>query len=159
MARMKDDLLKGLIDSIEGLSEAENNLYDYCQELEVVQGKIRDIEHYLENHIISRSGAIQLMALLQELRIERRQIKQMWELYNVYGANREKLKAKEWREFLIAELHKKDKELQTKYNYRQFEESYLDELNEDKPLPKGRKAKNISYNNIEKEEELNEEQE
>lgn len=157
MAKKKDELLKNLIDGINGLTEAENGLYDYCQELEVVQNKIRDIEHYLENHIISRNGAIQLMALLQELRIERRQIKQMWEIYNVYGANREKLKAKEWRDFLVTELHKKDKELQTEYKYRELDESYLDELNEDKPLPKGRKPKNISYNNIEKEEELNEE--
>ena len=158
MAMKKDSLLANLIDSIRKVSEAEGEIYDYCQELEIVQDKIRDIEHYLENHIISRNGAIELMALLQELRIERRQIKQMWEIWNVYGVNREKIKTKEWREFLVTELHKKDKELQTQYKYRQFDESYLDELNEDKPLPKGRKPKNISYNNIEKEEKLNEEE-
>ena len=81
----------------------------------------------------------------------------MWELWNVYGIGREKLKQKDYRERLIMELRKKDKELQTKYRYRQFEESYLDELNEDKPLPKGRKPKKLSYNNIEEEEKDNEE--
>lgn len=151
MAKKKDELLKGLINSITGVTNAESEIFDYCSQLEVVQWKISDIEHYLEDHIITRNGAINLTNLLQELRIERRQIKQMWELWNVYGIGRDKLKQKDYREFLIAELHKKDKELQTKYNYRQFEESYLDKLNEDKPLPRGRKSKVISYNNIEEE--------
>lgn len=157
MARMKEELLGNLISSIEAITEAEGRIFDYCQRLEEVQSKIRDIEHYLENHIISRSGSIGLISLLQELRIERRQIKQMWELWNTYGLNRDKLKTKEWRSFLTSELHKKDKQLQTEYNYRAFTEEYLDELNEDKPLPRGRKPKNISYNNIEKEEEIDEE--
>ena len=157
MAKMKDELLGNLISSIEAITEAEGKIFDYCQRLEEVQSKIRDIEHYLENHIISRSGSIKLISLLQELRIERRQIKQMWELWNTYGLNRDKLKTKEWRSFLTSELHKKDKQLQTEYNYRVFTEEYLDELNEDKPLPRGKKPKNISYNNIGKEGEINEE--
>lgn len=151
MAKKKDELLKKLINSISEVTKAELEIFDYCSQLEVVQEKIYDIEHYLENHAITRNGSINLINLLQELRIERRQIKQMWELWNIYGVGREKLKQKDYREFLIAELHKKDKELQTKYRYRQFEESYLDELNEDKPLPRGRKSKFISYNNIEEE--------
>lgn len=156
MTKKKDELLNRLISSIASVTDAESDIYDYCSKLEEVQQKIRDIEHYLEDHCISRNGAINLINLLQELRIERRQIKQMWELWNIYGTGREKLKQKDYREFLVVELRKKDKELQTKYNYRQFEESYLDELNEDKPLPKGRKPKNISYNNIEEEEKIDE---
>ena len=113
MAKMKDSLLNNLIDSIEKVTEAESDIYDYCSNLDEIQNKIRDIEHYLENHIISRSGAIELISLLQQLRIERRQIKQMWELWNTYGLNRDKLKTKEWRGFLVQELHKKDNQLQT----------------------------------------------
>lgn len=155
--KMKDKLLKDLVDSISSVSVAEDEIYKYCDWLDEIQWKIRDIEHYLEKKDITKTGATNLIALLQELRIERRQIKQMWELYNVYGTNREKLKAKEWREFLIAELHKKDKELQTDYNYRQFTEDYLDELNIEKPSKRGRPRKNITYNNIEEEEKDNEE--
>ena len=152
MAKMKDSLLNNLIDSIEKVTEAESDIYDYCSNLDEIQNKIRDIEHYLENHIISRSGAIELISLLQQLRIERRQIKQMWELWNTYGLNKDKLKTKEWRGFLVQELHKKDNQLQTEYNYRAFTEDYLNELNEDKPLPRGRKKNLVSsYNNIEEE--------
>lgn len=153
----KQKLLDNLINSIANINNAETEIFDYCQELDIVQEKIYDIEHYLEDKPITRNGAINLINLLQELRIERRQIKQMWELWNIYGIGREKLKQKDYRERLIMELRKKDKELQTKYRYRQFEESYLDELNEDKPLPKGRKPKKLSYNNIEEEEKDNEE--
>lgn len=157
MAKKKQELLDNLIASIAGVTNAETEIYDYCSELSVIQDKIGDIEHYLENKPISRNGAINLIALLQDLRIERRQIKQMWEIWNVYGIGREKLKQKDYRERLIMELRKKDKELQTNYKYRQFDEEYLDSLNEDIPLPKGRKPKKVSYNNIE-EEKMDEEQ-
>ena len=145
-------LLDNLIDSIAGVTKAETEIFDYVSELNIIQDKIGDIEHYLENKPITRNGAINLISLLQDLRIERRQIKQMWEIWNIYGTGREKLKQKDYRERLIMDLRKKDKELQTQYKYRQLEESYLDELSEDKPLPKGRKPKKISYNDIEEEE-------
>lgn len=151
MAKMKDDLLQNLIDKIMGLSEIEGEIYDYVTSLNDIQEKIQDIEHYLEDEIITRNGAINLIALLQQLRIERRQVKQMWELWNVYGDNREKLKQKDYREFLCNSLRKKDKELQTQYKYRQFDKEYLDQLNEDKPLPRGRKVRISLYNNIEEE--------
>lgn len=151
MAKMKDDLLQNLIDKIIGLSEIEGEIYDYVTSLNDIQEKIQDIEHYLEDEVITRNGAINLIALLQQLRIERRQVKQMWELWNVYGDNREKLKQKDYREFLCNSLRKKDKELQTQYKYRQFDKEYLDQLNEDKPLPRGRKVRISSYNNIEEE--------
>lgn len=151
MAKKKQELLDNLIASIASVTNAETEIYDYCSELSVIQDKIGDIEHYLENKPISRNGAINLISLLQDLRIERRQIKQMWEIWNVYGIGREKLKQKDYRERLILELKKKDKELQTNYKYRQFDEEYLDSLNEDIPLPKGRKPKKVSYNNIEEE--------
>lgn len=154
--KMKDELLKNLVDSITNVTDAESKIYEYCERLDEVQWKIRDIEHYLEKKDITKTGASNLIALLQELRIERRQIKQMWELWNVYGTNREKLKVREWREFLITELHKKDKELQTEYNYRFLSEEYLDQLNTEKPSKRGRPRKNITYNNIEEEEEVNE---
>ena len=157
MAQKKEALLDNLIESIISVTKAETDIFDYCQELAVIQDKIGDIEHYLENKPISRNGAINLIALLQDLRIERRQIKQMWELWNVYGTGREKLKQKDYREMLVAELRKKDKALQTTYKYRQFDEEYLDQLNEDIPLPKGRKPKKISYNDNEEEERINEE--
>lgn len=153
MAKKKQKLLDNLIDSIASITNAETEIFDYVSELTEIQDKIRDIEHYLEYKPITRNGAINLINLLQELRIERRQIKQMWEIWNIYGTGREKLKQKDYRERLIAELRKKDVELQTQYKYKQFDEQYLDMLNEDKPLPKGRKPKNITYNNNEEEEE------
>lgn len=154
---MKDELLKNLVDSISSVTDAEAKIYEYCERLDEVQWKIRDIEHYLEKKDITKTGASNLIALLQELRIERRQIKQMWELWNVYGTNREKLKVKDWREFLIQELYKKDKELQTEYNYRHLTEEYLDQLNIEKPSKRGRPRKDITYNNIEEEDKVNEE--
>ena len=144
----KDKLLNTLIDNIQSITEVESDIYNYVNNLEEIEWRIRDILHYLEVTPISRSGAIVLMEELQKLRIERRYIKQMWEIWNTYGANRAKLQEKSNRDFLIAELHKKDKSLQTTYNYRQYTKEELDAMNEDKSLPRKRKGEIISNNEI-----------
>lgn len=151
----KDQLLLELIESINNITEAEGKICTFTNELETMQQGIGDILHYIEDPTveISRSGAINLMNELQDLRKRRRQIKQMWEIWNVYGVNRDKLKQKDYRDQLIMNLRKKDKDLQTQYKYKQYTKEQLDELNEDKPLPRGRKPKTatISYNNNEEE--------
>lgn len=160
----KEKLLNDLIDNIKNITQIESDIYDYVNELEEVEWRIRDILHYLEVTPISRSGAIALMEELQKLRIKRRYIKQMWEIWNTYGSNRAKLQEKNHREFLIAELHKKDKSLQTTYNYRYFTKEQLDELNKDVALPRKKKNESMiitnniieSYNNSE--EEINDEE-
>lgn len=160
----KKKLLNDLIDNIKNITQIESDIYDYVNELEEVEWRIRDILHYLEVTPISRSGAIALMEELQKLRIKRRYIKQMWEIWNTYGSNRAKLQEKNHREFLIAELHKKDKSLQTTYNYRYFTKEQLDELNKDVALPRKKKNESMiitndiieSYNNSE--EEINDEE-
>lgn len=142
---MKDKLLKELEDAILNINTAEEHVFTYINTLDEIQNKIMDVEHYLESHEITRSGSIELMNLLTQLRKDRRQVKQMWEIWNTYGINREKLKQKDYRCFLISELHKTDKALDTQYKNRAFDMDYLDSLNEEKRLP--RKKKEISYNN------------
>lgn len=147
--KMKDELLKNLVDSITNVTDAESKIYEYCERLDEVQWKIRDIEHYLEKKDITKTGASNLIALLQELRIERRQIKQMWELYNMYGNNRNKLCQRDHREFMICSLKEKDKDLDSQYRYRYYTEDQLDELNKEK-RGRGRPKKvPVAYNNIE----------
>ena len=144
----KDKLLNTLIDNIQSITEVESDIYNYVNNLEEIEWRIRDILHYLEVTPITRSGAIELINELQNLRIERRYMKQMWELWNVYGKNRMKLGERNHRDFLIAELHKEDKSLQTTYNYRQYTKEELDAMNEDKSLPRKRKGEIISNNEI-----------
>ena len=158
MAKKKEELLNKVIDSINSLTSTEEEVHNYVNQLDVIEWRIRDILHYLEITPITRAGAIELINELQNLRIERRYIKQMWELWNVYGNNRMKLGERNHRDFLIAELHKKDKSLQTTYNFRQYKKEELDAMNEDKTLPRKKKGEIIStnelfssYNNIEEE--------
>lgn len=148
MARKKEELLNKVINSINNLTAMEEEVHNYVNQLDDIEWKIRDILHYLEVTPITRSGAIELINELQNLRIERRYMKQMWELWNVYGKNRMKLGERNYRDFLIAELHKEDKSLQTTYNYRQYTKEELDAMNEDKSLPRKRKGEIISNNEI-----------
>lgn len=159
MLKKKEELLNKVINSINNLTAMEEEVYNYVNRLDEVEWRIRDILHYLEVTPITRAGAIELIDELQNLRIERRYIKQMWELWNVYGKNRMKLCEKGHRDFLITELHKEDKSLQTTYNFRQYTKEQLDAMNEDKSLPRKRKGEIIStnelfssYNNNEEEE-------
>lgn len=151
MIKRKDELLKKLVGCINAVTAVEDEIYSFVNELEEVNNKLLDIEHYIEDKEITLSGSIKFTQLLKELRLGRRQMKQMWDIYNTYGVNRAKLQQKENREFLFSELYKTDKGLQTKYNYRAYTVDYLDKLNEDKPLPRKRKKKDISYNNTKEE--------
>lgn len=148
----KDDLLEDLKKSIASITQVEGRIHEYTQLLEFKQNQINDILHYIEDPetVLTRSGCIELLSTLQTLRRERRQIKQMWEIWGVYGKNRQKLQQKDYREMLIQSLDTIDKKLQTKYNYREYTKEYLDQLNEDKPLPR-KKRISSSYNIYEEE--------
>lgn len=148
---MKTDLLNKLIDSINNTSDCENEIYEYVNKLNDVNDAIFDIMHYIENHELSRSGKIAIMDELQDLRRHRRDIKQMWEIYNTYGTNRNKLTQKENREFLIHALKQKDKELNTEYRYRHYTEDEINELNKETRGPGRPKKVELAYNNNEQE--------
>ena len=62
----KDKLLNTLIDNIQSITEVESDIYNYVNNLEEIEWRIRDILHYLEVTPISRSGAIVLMEELQK---------------------------------------------------------------------------------------------
>lgn len=130
--KTKDKLLNKLIDSIGNLSKVEDGIYTYVNKLDEVNNAIFDIMHYIENHELTRNGKERIMDTLQELRIQRRDIKQMWELYNMYGNNRNKLCQRDHREFMICSLKEKDKDLDSQYRYRYYTEDQLDELNKEK---------------------------
>ena len=143
-ATNKEQLLEELIQAIRNLTEVESKIDEYVKTIDELNLRLCDIVHYMENpkNKLTKTGSINLANELRVLRQERRQVKQMWELWRVYGANREKLKQKDYREFLITDLLKADKALQTEYNYRVFSEEELNVLN----------GKKISYNNKEEEE-------
>ena len=63
----KDKLLNTLIDNIQSITEVESDIYNYVNNLEEIEWRIKDILHYLEVTPISRSGAIVLMEELQKL--------------------------------------------------------------------------------------------
>ena len=158
MSKKKEELLNKIISSINNLTIMEEEVHSYVNQLDDIEWKIRDILHYLEVTPITRSGAIQLINELQNLRIERRYMKQMRELWNIYGKNRMKLGERNHRDFFITELNKQDKSLQTIYNFRQYTKEQLDAMNKDKSLPRKRKGEIIlnneifnSYNNNEEE--------
>ena len=158
---MKDQLLESLISAISNLDEVESAIYEYVNTLDVVQNKIMDIEHYLEFNDLTDAARIEFVNLLQYLRKERRQIKQMWEIYNTYGNNRDKLKQKDYRSFLIAELNKTNNRLDTKYRNRVYSEEFLNEINKDRRKPRKLEtilAGQLYNNNVEEKSNYDEEE-
>ena len=145
--RTKGELLESLIDGMRSITKAEADIDEYVKTIDELNQRISDIEHYIENpnNTISRAGAIKFVEELRILRQRRRQVKQMWEIWKVYGNNREKVKQKDYREILINELKKTDNNLQTEYKYRIYTEEELNEMNKVRRLPR----ESISYNNNE----------
>lgn len=150
----KDELLNSLIGSLGTLTRIEENIHNFISTLDEVQDKLLDVEHYIEDNKenITATGAKNLVNLLADLRRERRQIKQMWEIWNTYGKEREKIKQKDYREFLINDLKKTDAQLNTRYNYRYINEEMFEALNKETKRRPGRPKKVVmAYNNIEEE--------
>lgn len=119
------DLKQELISSIKSLTLIEDEIENYVSKLNELDLRIQEILHYYEYNKISTNGHSSLSRKLQELQIERRNVKNMYELYGTYQSNKMKLIESGNRDILISEIFKKEKALDTKYRNTYFTEEEL----------------------------------
>jgi len=121
-----------LVDKVVKVNELLNEIDDYGNSLEVklsvVNGKIQDLLHYIENNKINVLWCYSVIRQIKNLREERRKIKNDIELFAKYNDNRAKLLAKNGRKYLEGEMIKKEKSLQTDYKNRQYSDEDIQEI-------------------------------
>lgn len=124
--------MDSVIDKVKTISDELDSLQMYFDKLSIelsqVDSKISDIMHYIENNKIKSKGCYRLIQELKRLREDRRNIKRDMELSRTFNTHLNKIISTENRKFLLVELNKTNKKLDTQYKNRVYTEEEIREL-------------------------------
>ena len=117
--------VKEIISKLNAIDSYNSSL---SQQLSIIDKKQQDILHLIESQKISAFEAYRIIKELRQVRFERRKIKNDMELLRVYDENKNKLSSNENRQFLLHEVCKKEKNLNTEYKYQQYTKEELESI-------------------------------
>jgi len=120
------DLKQELIESINNLSIIEDKIVYFVSRLNELDLRIQEILHYYEYNNITTNGHQAISRELQRLQKERRNVKNLYEIFGIYQTNKNKLMESNNRQLLISDICKKEKSLDTKYMNKYYT---IEELN------------------------------
>lgn len=117
--------IKEVVDKLDIIEDYINSLND---KLLIEEKKQQDLLHYIENNKIGAFQSYRLVKKIKEMRTNRRKIKNDMELASTFATNKNKMLSKTNRQFIMAELYKKEKSLGKKYTNRYYQENEIDNL-------------------------------
>jgi len=122
------DVIKQLHQITESLDEIDEYYESLTGKLSEVDQKTQDLLHYIEYNKISILWAYKYIVLLKRLRVERRKIKNDMTILGKYSEQKNKLLSSTNRKFLMNEIHKTEKQLDTPYKNRQYKDGEIEEI-------------------------------
>ena len=114
-----------VVNRLNKIDEYNSTLADNLSELDCKQ---QDLLHYIENTKVSVLWVYRMIKELKNVRINRRKVKNDMELLSKFNEQKTKLLSKENRQFMLAEIHKKEKMLGKKYTNKQYTEEELQKI-------------------------------
>ena len=117
--------IKEVVDKLDKIDDYSNSLND---KLSVVDSKLQDLLHYIENNKINVLWCYRMIKEIKVLREERRKIKNDMELLSKYNEHKNKIISKDNRQFLLTEVYKKEKSLGKKYVNKQYTEGEIQKI-------------------------------
>lgn len=117
--------IQKIINELDELDEYYESLNYKLSDIDL---KIQDLLHYLEYNKIRISWIYRYVSELQKLRLERRQIKNDIFILSKFNENKNKLIGSKNRTFLVNEIHKAEKQLESPYKNRQYSDDELNNL-------------------------------
>lgn len=121
-----------MIDKVIEASKILNDVEEYIDKLPERQSNcdssLSDLYHFLESN---KLNAVQCCAFVKEMQkvcIERRKIKNDYEIGRIYKAHCNRLNAKDSRQLFISELKKTENNLSKKYKNRIYTDEKLKKL-------------------------------
>lgn len=131
-----------IINKIRNIENYFNEVDEYFENISSYQSQndeyISDLLHYVEVHDFTQASALKFVNLLKEKRLKRRVLNNDWEIKKVFDSGRNRFSMYAQRQLFMANLYKKEKELNHQYNPRQISFEEIDKLIECK---RGRKSK------------------
>lgn len=116
------DVMAKITEAVALLNSIDEYGATLVNKLSELDSKEQDILHYIENKPISILWCYNVIRKIKDIRIERRTVKNDMELMSKYNEIKSKMTSKENRQFILAELHKREKTLNTTYKNRQYSE-------------------------------------
>jgi hypothetical protein len=136
---IKSDRQKELVDKIleviANLNEIDKMIESQPTSLQKVDLELSDLLHLIESGKVPSSASDRVIKKLEELRLERRALKNEHEIELTYLTHKSKLTGKDTRQFLANEIHKTEHRLNCAYKYRILSEEEISELIKEKKKP------------------------
>lgn len=115
-----------VIDILNGIDEYSSTL---TSRLSVLDSKEQDLLHYIENHKINIFWCYRMIKEIKKVREERRKVKNDMDLIAKFNDLKTRLvSTKDNRQFILTDLHKREKVLHTPYKNRQYNEEEMKEI-------------------------------
>jgi hypothetical protein len=126
---MRDKLIIDKItNAISILDEIDNMIKTQSEELQKVDYKLSDLYHLIENNELSDEASINVVREIHLLRKERRSLNNEHDLEVVYQNQKQKMIGNDSRQFLVTELNKTNKRLNSEYKNRVYTEEEIEKL-------------------------------
>lgn len=93
-----------------------------------LDSKEQDLLHYIENNRINPLWCYNILKKIKNIRVERRKVKNDMELMSKYNDLKNRLASKDNREFILTQLHIKEKQLNTTYKNRKYDEDDIRDI-------------------------------
>lgn len=116
------DVMAKINESIELLNEIDSYNSTLVDKLSELDCKEQDLLHFIEDNKISMLWCYNMVKQIKKIREERRKVKHDMELLHKFDDVKNKLISTESRQFIMPELYKKEKHLNTTYKNRQYTE-------------------------------------
>lgn len=110
------------------LDEIDNMIKTQSEELQKVDYKLSDLYHLIENNDLSDEASINVVREIHLLRKERRSLNNEHDLEVVYQNQKQKMIGNDSRQFLVTELNKTNKRLNSEYKNRVYTEEEIEKL-------------------------------
>lgn len=126
---MRDKLIIDKItNAISILDEIDNMIKTQSEELQKVDYKLSDLYHLIENNELSDEASISVVREIHLLRKERRSLNNEHDLEVVYQNQKQKMIGNDSRQFLVTELNKTNKRLNSEYKNRVYTTEQIEQL-------------------------------
>lgn len=126
---MRDKLvIEKITNAISILDEIDNMIKTQSEELQKVDYKLSDLYHLIENNDLSDEASINVVREIHLLRKERRSLNNEHDLEVVYQNQKQKMIGNDSRQFLVTELNKTNKRLNSEYKNRVYTEEEIEKL-------------------------------
>ena len=122
------DVVEKVKEVIAKLDEIDNYADSLTDKLSNYDSKEQDLLHYIEENKINVLWCYRFLKEIKSIRQERRKIKNDMELLYKYNEQKTKLASKDYRQFLLSEMCKREKSLNQPYKNRIYTEEEIQKV-------------------------------